>query len=91
MSNQPDEKRAYQRGYAAGRKRTEAELAHWLRIHEELHDRRVQRKDAFFCAALNGLLPVSGWEMGGKQLASLDDYVELAVRFADAAMTRMPA
>jgi hypothetical protein len=79
----------YSRGYSAGRKRTEMENAHWLQIHTEIHHRDVSRKDAFFCAALTGLIARGGWQMDGNKVEKMAEYVELARRFANKSMEVM--
>lgn len=79
----------YSRGYQAGRKRTAAEQEAWDRTHAQIHDRRVARRDAFFCAALTGLTQSTGWSMAGEKVTELNEYVELARQFADRAIEVM--
>ena len=87
MSDDPikaADKLGYARGYAAGRRRVRSDRsAENQRKHDEA------RRDRFFCAALNGLLPTAGWQMGGKDMSSLNDYVELAARFADQSLRNL--
>lgn len=95
MSTEPELKQAHERGYSkgyrAGRKRTAAEDETWQRMHAEIHAKDVARRDRFFCAALNGLIVKGGWTMDGKLVKDMNDYIELARKFADAAMLKLPA
>ena len=69
------ERRAYAKGYAAGqRKRESAER---------------QRFDAFYCAALTGLLVSGRWRNGDKDWSSIPDYVNGAIDFAKQSLKKM--
>lgn len=84
-----EKSRDYSRGYQAGRNRIEAEHAQYLAIHEQIHSKTVERRDAFFNAALTGLIVKGNWQMDGKNLNNMNEYIELARRFADASMKAM--
>jgi hypothetical protein len=81
-----DEKRAYQRGYQAGRKRVADEDARWMQVQAEIHAKTVARRDAFFCAALTGLIVNGNWQIGKNKAASVADYVTMAKEFANASV-----
>lgn len=80
----PDEKRGYQRGYVAGRKRLK-------------RDREAERRAAEFAAFWNrcyiALLPaamqVDGWRIGDKLVSSTAERVDLARLWANEAVNNM--
>lgn len=80
----PDEKRGYQRGYVAGRKRLK-------------RDRETERRYAEYAAFWNrcyiALLPtamqVNGWRIGDKPVSSTAERVDLARRWTDEATKNM--
>lgn len=80
----PDEKRGYQRGYVAGRKRLK-------------RDRQAERRQAEYDALWNrcyiALLPaamqVNGWRIGNKVVNSTSERVDLARRWAYEAVNNM--
>ncbi|WP_312165897.1 hypothetical protein [Massilia timonae] len=71
------EKRAYARGYAAGRKKAKA-------IRDEAHRRRERQAflDRAFLAALPFAMEQSTWEHDGKKIDTVRDRVDLAWRVA---------
>lgn len=74
------EKRGYQRGYAAGRKRTEADER--MRV-ERLADSR--RRDQFYCAAMTGMLASHArWRFVDAHWRTVQDYANGAGQMADA-------
>jgi hypothetical protein len=85
-SDKRESSRAYSRGYAAGRKRTEEELRRLDSAVADMNSRSQQRRDQFFCAALTGLIAKGGWTMDGKPVSTSSDYIKLASIFADHAM-----
>lgn len=81
------EKRAYSRGYAAGRKRVETEEQAEQRRKEWLAEsaaRRRFRQDAFL-AALQGTIAKGGWGTGDEPWKNTRDYVRGCWNFADEA------
>lgn len=91
MAGATELKKAYARGYAAGRKRVAVEQQKWDQVHEEIHGKDVARQDAFFCAALTGLLASPGWKKGdGGEVKTIDDYIEIARKFARKSVEQMP-
>jgi hypothetical protein len=72
----------YQRGYHAGRKRAVADAhAEIIMARErEFWERAVLTVAPYFMGC-------PAWERGEKKLNSLDDRVELCVKFADAVVT----
>lgn len=83
--DQPDaekiERRAYSRGYSAGRKKLK---------QENQTARRLARQDEFwrraFLAALPFALGAQSWTRGGKPITRLDDRVKLATDVANEAL-----
>jgi len=91
----------YSRGYAAGRRRLEKDDAAWKQAAEEnlstlkaMQRLRKQNDDQFrrdvFCASLTGILQNGGWTTGGQKASSVEDYVSIALHFANDAVRRMP-
>lgn len=76
----PDEKRAYQRGYAAGQRR---------KAKVRARERRDAAREAFwqraFLAALPACIDADGWKQGDKPIVGISDRTALAREFADAA------
>ena len=77
------EKRGYQRGYNAGKRRLVQEVA---------RDRRHAQAEAFrrraFLAALPAAFGAQGWKRGDQPITSMEDRVRLAWEVADEAMKR---
>lgn len=74
------ERRAYQRGYTAGRKKAVAEAL-----------RASSRYDQFLAAAMTGLLASSRpWSLGGKPDTSPQDYAVTAHQIALAMLKKQP-
>lgn len=83
------EKNAYQRGFYAGRKRTEDEEAQWLRVHGEIHQKHKDNERQIYCAALQGVLATSRiWRTDGAEVNTTDMYVTLAKDITDATPRR---
>ncbi len=80
----PDERRAYQRGYSAGRRRKAAEVS---------AERRRAQREAFrqraFLAALPFCLGEHAWKLNQKPCSTLDERLALAEAFANGATARM--
>jgi len=90
-----DEQRIYARGYAAGKRKADhereqrkAEIQEAHILYQKITARTVQRRDAFFCAALTGILAHGSWMMGEDN--SLDAQVKIARQFAEKAMKELP-
>lgn len=78
----------YQRGYRAGRKRTEKEEAeHRARFTAELMEHR-SRRDAFACAALTGLIIRNQWGLDVKNDDHIEWYVRSALNFGQKAASK---
>lgn len=77
------EARAYQRGYAAGRRRKAVDV----RRDRDNAERAAFRRRAFL-AALPAFITAQNWTMDGKEVTNLDQRVELAWRAADHALRR---
>lgn len=87
-----EEKRAYSRGYNAGRKRNEQEQQRWDAVHRSISNANEKLRHDAFCSALGALIQSPrNWTMDGKAVSDLDQYVELAARFANRARARMGA
>lgn len=73
-----EEKRAYSRGYAAGRKRVEADASREaIKAGErDFWERSVLSVAEYFMGC-------DAWTRGQKQLSTLEDRAELCVKFAD--------
>lgn len=67
----------YSKGYAAGRKKLEA---------DEKESERMRRKNAFYnqalLAAIPACIPAEGWTRGGKPISGCADKVSMAHDFA---------
>ncbi len=86
MSDTEAEKRAYAKGYAAGRKRTEAETAAAAAQYEESQQARRRFRQQAFLAALSGTLTSPRqWRNGEKPWVGVEDYVRGCWNFADKA------
>jgi len=72
------EKRAYSRGYAAGRKRLEGDL-----IREAIKSEERDFWERAVLQVATHFMECEGWTQGEKKLTSLDDRASLAVKFAD--------
>ncbi len=77
------EKRGYQRGYAAGRRRLGK---------DKWEQQRHRRESAFwqraFLAALPWAMECQGWSFGDTPIRSTEQRVELAQRVADRALAK---
>lgn len=89
-----EERNAYQRGYSAGKRKTKeqqdkqlGELQEAQLLYQKITARSTQRRDAFFCAALTGLLANGSWKIGENK--DLSTQVRIAHMFADASMKEM--
>lgn len=77
----------YQRGYRAGRRKTETEEAEAQKRNAEAWGEFTRRRHEVMCAALQGLIACTrSWNMDGKPVDKLDLYVDLAQKFARAAV-----
>jgi len=77
MANE-QEKLAYQRGYAAGRKRAESDMERGAAKAEQ---RAFWERASLSVATY--FMQCDGWTQGEKKLTGLDDRVGLIVDFAD--------
>lgn len=75
------EKRGYQNGYAAGRRRLESDL-----VNEAKYVNRQDFLDAAFLVALPSCILSHDWSRGEKKITSLPDRTALAWDFAEAAL-----
>lgn len=77
------EKRGYAKGYRAGRRKLARAVS---------YEHKRQRENAFwqraFVAAIPAFIAERGWEMEGRPVKNLDDFIELAARAADRAVTK---
>lgn len=80
------EKAAYQRGYAAGKRRKARTISAEARLREER-----AFLDRAFLAALPAAIEAQGWKRGEKPITTLKDRVSLAVDFAREALKQRPA
>lgn len=80
----PEERRAYSKGYAAGKRAAKGEPRGELtpREHETLHDQ-------VFCAVAAAMVIKGEWQTKGKTASTTEEYIELAKMFADAAVRAM--
>lgn len=76
-----DEKRAYARGYSAGRKNANSRRS--LDAERRAENRFWQQ---VFCAALQGTLVNAGWRTGEKPWVSSGDYIRGCGNIADEAI-----
>lgn len=84
-------KAAYAKGYAAGRKKAELEVARCDAYLSERGRRYLVRRDQVFCAALQGLLSsTKGWTRDGHEVKDLPQHIDLALEFALTATTKLP-
>lgn len=78
----PDDKKAYARGYAAGRLR---------KIKDVDRDAERKKRDAFwqraFIAALPSVILAKGWTRGDKPIVGPADRVRLAAEIANEALS----
>lgn len=79
----PEEKRAYQKGYVAGRKRKNEDRRRAGREAERLAFRRRA-----FLAALPACVNAQGWTRNDKPITTMEARTALAWDFADEAMRR---
>lgn len=79
----PEELRAYQRGYQAGKRRKQRDIDEQQRIKQE----RAFRERAFL-AALPACIDAQGWTRGDKPISSMADRVRLACDFANEAVNQ---
>ncbi len=83
----PEQRRAYSRGYQAGRRKLRRQLA-----AEQAELERKAFAERLFVSLLPVAIDAQGWNMdaGGKQIkvTKLVDRIELAVRFVRQAMKR---
>lgn len=79
------ELRGYARGYHAGKKKRHRDdfVARYRRERQAFLDRA-------FIATLPAALNADGWKFGDKPITSTDDRVELAARWAVAALKKRP-
>ncbi len=87
MSTQSNE---YQKGYVAGRKKTEADLILQKEIAEK-EQTNVQMKNErvyLSCLAL-ALEHCHGWSIGGKEIKDAEGYCTLAKVFAEYSIRKM--
>lgn len=85
MSEQEAEKRGYAKGYAAGRRRLEADLS-----REQAAAEREEWRRRVFLAALPACISASGWTDGeGKPINTLMARIKLAILAADTAVKRI--
>lgn len=71
----------YARGYAAGRKRLDRDLA-----HEDLTKREAEVWQKYMAASLEFALTQSTCTQRGNKISTLDDRIELAGRIANMAL-----
>lgn len=81
----PEQKRYYQQGYRAGRRRAreddltrmKREITAQLRreVREDRHEALVER---LFAAVIAGSSARTGWKLGEKPVHTTEDYIELA-------------
>lgn len=84
-----DEGRAYRRGYAAGRRKTEADLEKDRQYAERSDSARRQAQLRLMCAALPFAMSQSTWKRGEVPIITIDDRVRLAKEIVDAAMDQL--
>ena len=75
------EQRGYSKGYAAGRRRQDADIR-----REALQAEERAFWDKVFVAATPAFIRASGWKQGDRPLTSLQARCELARDFANAAL-----
>lgn len=79
-----DEKRAYSRGYNAGRRRLKRERE-WERSNAEAN----AQWNRCYLALLPAAMQVAGWTLGDKPVNSTADRLRLAVSWTNQAVTNM--
>lgn len=72
-----DEKRSYQRGYVAGRKKNQKDVDSAARLAK-----RQYFLESAFLSALPACIEAHGWTRGGNELTSMKDKTDLAWEFA---------
>lgn len=79
------EQRGYSRGYSAGKRRRQRELA---------DERRRKEQQAFldrvFIAVLPAAMNAQGWKFGDKPITSTEDKIRLARIWAEKALEQRP-
>lgn len=83
MTQEKAQQPGYSRGYAAGRRKTETELQQSAHEYEAATGLAGDFWRAAFLAALPYFLETAGWKIGGKEVTSMEDRIELARRAAD--------
>ncbi|MES1989266.1 MAG: hypothetical protein V4440_14775 [Pseudomonadota bacterium] len=84
------ESAVYQRGYIAGRKKTEADLNKEREISDRLNNFREMQKERIYMACLElALKHCNEWAVGGKKVDSADGFCKLAKVFADNSITKI--
>lgn len=81
----PEQKSAYNKGYAAGRRRKQREI----RAEVDERERRAFRERAFL-ALLPALIVDRGWTLDGQKCTSGEDRVRLAWAISRHALTHRP-
>lgn len=76
-----DEKKGYARGYIAGRKRMQKDIA-----TEQRQSERQAFLERAFLAALPACVDAQGWSRGTAPISSMDARVQLAWDFATQAL-----
>lgn len=79
----------YKRGYAAGRRKIEAEVAEWRAAADAEYLRSADFRRAVFLAALPEIIR-SPWVQNGKKLNDAVGVVGTALDIAEEAMRRLP-
>lgn len=80
---------AYSKGYAAGRKKTEAEMADVRAALDEEYRRDRDFRRAVFLAVLPEIIRAP-WQTDGKRHTTAMQMVDMAVTFASEASKRLP-
>lgn len=78
----------YKRGYTAGRKKTETEVALWRAALDTEYLRNADFRRAVFLAALPEIIRAP-WSQSGKRLNTTAGVVDTALEIADEAMRRL--
>jgi hypothetical protein len=86
----PEQTKDYQRGYVAGRKKTEADIQTEKEAHDRLNSIKALQRERVYLACLNmALQHCSNWSIGGEKIKDAAGYCKLAKVFAENSITNI--
>ena len=84
-----DERNAYGRGYAAGKKCQQNEILKLQRRLIDAGDDTRTLRQRVFTQILSDLMSSNTWTIGNKKVNDAESYIELANRFTEKAMRKI--